>query len=110
MSRKIPLIATVAALGAAGVTLGVVATASSPDSWDKFRAQLVQACVAKAKLPKPQIVVAPEGTASYGVALLSSEEIAGQKPQSVVCVARKTPEGLVDVEVTPPSGDWIAVK
>jgi hypothetical protein len=109
MRLKFPLIATVAALAAA-VRLGVVATASSPDSWDKFRAQLVQACIAKANLPKPQIVVAPEGTASYGVALLSSEEIAGQKTQSVVCVARKTPEGLVDVEVTPPSGDWIAVK
>jgi len=109
MSRKLPLIATLAALAAA-VTLGVVATASSPDSWDNFRAQLVQACVAKANLPKAQIVVAPEGTASYGVALLSSEEIAGKKSQSVVCVARKTPEGLVDVEVTPPSGEWIAVK
>jgi hypothetical protein len=44
------------------------------------------------------------------VALLSSEEVAGQKQQSVVCIARKTPEGLVDAEVTPPSSEWIAIK
>lgn len=102
----------IAVLAAGGVlAAGAVAVlASSPDSWDKFRAQLVQACIAKAHLPKPKVTLAPEGTASYGVALLASDDIAGQKAQSVVCVARKTPQGLVDVEVTPPSSEWIAIE
>ena len=106
---KIHALAALAVLGATAM-IGSISQASSPDAWDKFRAELVQACIGKAKLPKPTVLVAPEGTASYGVALLSSDDIAGQKPQSVVCIARKTPEGLVDAEVTPPSSEWIAIK
>jgi hypothetical protein len=106
---KIYALAALAVLGTTA-TVGSISQASSPDAWDKFRAELVQACIGKAKLPQPRVVVAPEGTASYGVALLSSEEVAGQKSQSVVCIARKTPEGLVDAEVTPPSSEWIAIK
>ena len=105
MKRAIGLIAAGAILAAGAVAV----LASTPDSWDKFRAQLVQACMAKAKLAKAKVSVAPEGTASYGVALLASEDIAGQKSQSVICVARKTPEGIVDVEITPPAGEWIAI-
>lgn len=100
-----------ALLAAGAIAAGAVAVlASSPDSWDKFRAELVQACMAKAKMAKAKVSLAPEGTASYGVALLKSDETAEQKSQSVVCVARKTPEGVVDVEVTPPSTEWIAIE
>ena len=44
--------------------LAVLAQASSPDSWDKFRAELVQGCIRAAGLADPKVVVAPEGTAS----------------------------------------------
>ena len=91
-------------------TLAASAFASSPDAWDRFRAELVQACLAEARLEDARVLVAPEGTASYGVALLSSEPAADGKRHSVVCVARKTPEGLVDVEVTPPADDWMAIQ
>ncbi|MGE0151001.1 MAG: hypothetical protein AB7R90_00180 [Reyranellaceae bacterium] len=87
-----------------------MAPASSPDAWDRFRAELVQACAAKAGMPQPKVTVAPQGTASYGVALLSGEAGAGTERKTVVCVARKTPEGIVDVEVTPPAGEWIAIE
>jgi hypothetical protein len=106
MKRAIAWLAGGAVIAAAGAAV----LASSPDSWDKFRAQLVQACTAKAKMTKAKVSVAPEGTASYGVALLRSEETAQQKSQSVVCIARKTPEGIVDVEVTPPATEWIAIE
>jgi hypothetical protein len=105
MKRAIALLAG----GALIVAAGAAVLASSPESWDKFHAQLVQACMAKAKLAKAKVSVAPEGTSSYGVALLASEDVAGQKSQSVICVARKTPEGIVDVEITPPAGEWIAI-
>lgn len=109
MKSRIPLFTGLAAVAVGGaVAAGVMA--SSPEEWDKFRAQLVQACIAEAKLPEARVLVAPEGTASYGVALLASETADGQDRQSLICIARKTPEGLVDVEVTPPSGEWIAIK
>jgi len=102
----------IAGLGLAVTVASVVAgvRASSPDSWDKFRAELVQACIAEAKLPEPRIVVAPEGTTSYGVALLTSDAIANEPQQTVVCIMRKTPTGLEGVEVTPPATQWIAIK
>ncbi len=90
--------------------LAVLAQASSPDSWDKFRAELVQGCIKAAGLADPKIVVAPEGTASYGVALLTSEAAGNQTGASMVCIMRKTPTGLTDVEVTPPASEWIAIK
>lgn len=88
--------------------LAVLAQASSPDSWDKFHAELVQGCIRAAGLADPKVVVAPEGTPSYGVALLTSGSGASQN--SVVCIMRKTPNGLTDVEVTPPASEWIAIK
>ena len=90
--------------------LAVLAQASSPDSWDKFRAELVQGCIKAAGLADPKVVVAPEGTASYGVALLTSASGADQTQNSVVCIMRKTPNGLTDVEVTPPASEWITIK
>ncbi len=92
------------------VALAVLAQASSPDSWDKFRAELVQGCAKAARLENPKIVVAPEGTASYGVALLTSATANDQTQNSVVCIMRKTPNGLTDVEVTPPASEWIVIK
>lgn len=90
--------------------LAVLAQASSPDSWDKFRAELVQGCTKAARLANPKVVVAPEGTASYGVALLTSVTASDQTQSSVVCIMRKTPNGLTDVEVTPPASEWITIK
>ena len=101
-------IAIPAAVAALALAAGV--RASSPDAWDKMRAQLVQACIAEAGLPQPRIVVAPEGTASYGVALLTSDAVANEPQKTVVCIMRKTPEGLRDVEVTPPATEWIAIE
>ena len=101
-----------AGLGAA-LTFAVVAAgvrASSPDAWDKFHAELVQACIAEAQLPRPRIVVAPEGTTSYGVALLTSDAVANGPQKTVVCIMRKTPTGLQGVEVTPPATEWITIK
>ena len=95
---------------AGAAALAVFAQASSPDSWDKFRAELVQGCTKAARLADLKIVVAPEGTASYGVALLTSATAADQTRNSVVCIMRKTPNGLTDVEVTPPASEWIAIK
>lgn len=90
--------------------LAVLAQASSPDSWDKFRAELVQGCIKAARLGDPKVVVAPEGTASYGVALLTSATANDQTQASVVCIMRKTPSGLTDVEITPPASEWISIK
>ena len=109
MSRTVAsAIAVSAAVAALALAAGV--WASSPDSWDKLRAQLVQACIAEAGLPQPRVVVAPVGTASYGVALLTSDAIANEPAKTVVCIMRKTPEGLRDVEVTPPATEWISIE
>lgn len=101
-----------AGLGAAVTVAADVAgaRASSPESWDKFRAALVQACIAEAQLPRPRIIVAPEGTTSYGVALLTSDAVANEPQKTVVCIMRKTPSGPVGVEVTPPATEWITIK
>lgn len=106
--KAIALAGVGAAVTVAAVVVGV--RASSPDSWDKFRAELVQACIAEAQLPRPRIVVAPEGTTSYGVALLTSDAVANEPQKTVVCIMRKTPTGLEGVEVTPPATEWIAIK
>jgi len=108
MAKTVRILVGFAVVSAAA--LAVLAQASSPDSWDKFRAELVQGCIRAAGLVDPKIVVAPEGTASYGVALLTSATANGQTQSSVVCIMRKTPNGLTDVEVTPPASEWITIK
>lgn len=99
-------LATVVAMAAGAGMAG----ASSPDAWDKFRAELVQGCIKAAKMADPKVVVAPEGTESYGVALLTSEAAGAQSQNSVVCIMRKTPTGPSDAEITPPASEWIAIK
>lgn len=112
MAKTASILAGMAAIAVIAVVAapGLIGRASSPESWDKFRAELVQGCIKATKLANPRIVVAPEGTASYGVALLTSETDADKMQNSVVCIMRKTPSGLTDVEVTPPASEWIAIK
>lgn len=99
-----------AAAAVAAILVAAPVLASTPEAWEKFRAELAQGCTKAANMPAPRMVVAPEGTPSYGVAILTSDGAGGGPPVTLVCIMRKTPEGLTEVEITPPASEWIAIK
>ena len=83
--------------------------ASSPDAWDAFRTELGAACAASSALPDARVELDDIGTATYGVALVTGTRAGEDEAVTLVCVATKSPEGLVDVEVTGPIGAFSTV-
>jgi len=111
MSRSISrtfarLTGTLSVLGGF-VVLAACATASSPDAWETFRHEVANACEAAAGLEAPAVTVDPFGTETYGLASVTG--IAGDgTEQTVICVVRKSPEGVLDAEISAGMGDWVA--
>ncbi len=83
------------------------ATASSPDAWDDFRRQVAEACTAAAKLQDPDLRIDPYGTDSYGIASVTGGAEDGTE-RTVICVVRKSPDGIVDAEIGAGLDEWIA--
>jgi hypothetical protein len=84
-----------AAVLAVGALAPAAAQASSPDAWAAFRADVRARCLAAAQaqgMKSPEVIVHPEGTPGYGVAVLRE---GGDKR---ICVYDKQSKA---VELTP---------
>ena len=81
--------------------------ASSPDEWDAFRKEMSDACAAGSEMGDPTVAVDPFGTSSYGVALMTGLRAGDTAEITLVCVATKSPEGPVDVELSDPTGEFV---
>jgi hypothetical protein len=81
--------------------------ASSPDAWDAFRTDLGKACATASALPDARVEIDAIGTARYGVALVTGTRAGEETPVALVCVATKSADGPVDVEVTGPTGEFV---
>ncbi|MDZ4736696.1 MAG: hypothetical protein SGJ07_10155 [Rhodospirillaceae bacterium] len=66
-----------------------------------------EACAAGSEMGDPTVTVDPFGTSNYGVALVTGLRAGDTAEVTLVCVATKSPEGLVDVEVTGPTGEFV---
>lgn len=91
----------------ASALVAACATASSPDAWDIFRQQIEEQCTAASNLRDAEVRIDPFGTDSYGVASVAGLSDDGSE-KTVICVARKSPDGIVDVEVSVDLDEWIA--
>jgi hypothetical protein len=89
------------------VVLGACATASSPDAWDAFRKQVAKACAVAADLDAPAVTVDPFGTETYGLASVTGLADDGTE-RTIICVVRKSPEGVLNPEISAGMGEWVA--
>lgn len=94
-------------IAAAVVVTAGCATASSPDAWEAFRQQVVDACVIESALDNPKVRVDPFGTESYGIASVIGVSDDGTE-RTVICVVRKSPDGAVDAEISADLDEWVA--
>jgi len=63
--------------------------AASPKAWEEFRIDVERACLALAvSLDRPNVIVNPFGTESYGVAMLIGAEKGGEV-ETYACVYEK---------------------
>ncbi len=66
------------------------ALASSEEEWLKFRENVSTACLALAgELASPEIEVNPFGSATYGVALITTAPTDGSAPETYACIYGK---------------------
>lgn len=67
------------------------ASASSADAWDDFAKDVAAKCttLAEGRIEKPQVVVDPFGTESYGVAILTGKAFGAEAVVSSICVYDK---------------------
>lgn len=90
-------------IAASVAVLPGVALASSEEAWDDFRASVEDACVAAIGAPETASVtieVNPFGSESYGAALVTVGNQAGQ--DRMVCIFDKRTQA---VEITAPFAD-----
>jgi hypothetical protein len=89
------------------VVLAACATASSPDAWEAFRQQVSDACVAATGFDTPLVSIDPFGTESYGLASVTGLADDGTE-RMVICVVRKSPDGVLDAEISAGFDEWVA--
>ena len=68
-----------------------LAFASSDAAWEKFAKDVEQKCTdaAAETFRKPKVAVDPQGTESYGVAIVYGKLKAGKQAAAVICVMDK---------------------
>ncbi len=93
-------------VGVASVLVAACATASSPDAWDAFRPQIAERCAAVANLHDAEIRIDSFGTDSYGLASITGRSDDGSE-KTLICVMRKSPDGVVGAEVSAGLEEWI---
>ena len=86
--------------------MAACATASSPDAWVAFRQQVVDVCASASGLGTPDVKVDPFGTESYGLASVSGLTDDGTE-RTVICVVRKSPDGVTDAEISAGLDEWV---
>ena len=89
------------------VILAACATASSPDAWETFRQQVAGACTAAAGVNSPVVTVDPFGTETYGLASVTGLGADGAE-RTVICVVRKSPDGVLNAEISAGLDEWVA--
>ena len=93
-------------VAAAVVIVAGCATASSPDAWVEFRQQVADACVTEAALDNAKVRVDPFGTDSYGIASVIGVADDGTE-RTLICVVRKSPDGVLNAEISADLDEWV---
>ena len=107
-SDRLRRILTFFGVSVLSVAAAACATASSPDAWDQFRQQVAEACTEAADLSGTDVRVDPFGTESYGLASVTGLTEDGTE-RTVICVVRKSPDGVLDAEISAGFDEWVAV-